>query len=91
MLTKAQTIDHIAKEVGVKKETVEKIYGSLANLIKDGLVAGDDVRLIGVGTLKVATRSARVGRNPQTGEDIQIPAAKVVKFTVTKDLKEALN
>lgn len=91
MLTKAQTIDHIAKEVGVKKETVEKIYGSLANLIKDGLVAGDDVRLVGVGTLKVATRAARVGRNPQTGEDIQIPAAKVVKFTVTKDLKDALN
>lgn len=91
MLTKAQTIDHIAKEVGVKKETVEKIYGSLAKLIKDGLIAGDDVRLVGVGTLKVATRAARIGRNPQTGEDIQIPSAKVVKFTVTKDLKDALN
>ena len=91
MLTKAQTIDHIAKEVGVEKETVEKIYGSLANLIKDGLVAGDDVRLVGVGTLKVATRAARDARNPQTGEDIQTASAKVVKFTVTKDLKDALN
>src|ERR1700756_1409207 len=64
---------------------------AVANAILDALVAGEEVRVSGLGIFKVAARSAREGRNPQTGEAIQIAASKAVRFHAGKAVKDALN
>ena len=64
---------------------------AVANAILDALVAGEEVRVSGLGIFKVAARPAREGRNPQTGEAIQIAASKAVRFHAGKAVKEALN
>ena len=64
---------------------------AVANAILDALVAGEEVRVSGLGIFKVAARPAREGRNPQTGEAIQIAASKAVRFHAGKAVKDALN
>ncbi len=91
MLTKAQIVEHIATEQNITKSAAERIYNCFTQLVTDTLTAGEEVRLNGVGTLKVATRAARTVRNPNTGQPLEIAEARTVKFTVTKDLKDALN
>jgi DNA-binding protein HU-beta len=64
---------------------------AVVNAILDALLAGDAVRVYGLGIFNVAARPAREGRNPQTGETIQIAASKVVRFHAGKAVKDALN
>ncbi len=62
--------------------------GALVSAVSEALAGGDKVTLVGFGTFSVGGRSQREGRNPRTGEKIQIPASKVVKFTAGKNLSE---
>lgn len=89
-MNKADLIKEVSKELNTKKEArnaVESIIESITMALKKG----NEVTLTGFGTFKVAKRKARKGRNPQTGETIQIKATKVPKFTAGKGLKEAVN
>ncbi len=90
-LTKAELIATAAKEAGITKAATEKVLGAVLDSIQSGLVKGRPVTLVGFGTFSIGNRQARKGRNPQTGMEIQIPAAKVVKFRPGKTLKEAVN
>lgn len=88
-MNKSELIDKVANVVGTKKEAqeaVDCVFSSITNAIK----TGDTVTLIGFGTFKVVNRKARKGRNPQTGEQIDIKASKAPKFTPGKALKEAV-
>ena len=90
-ITKAGLVAAAAEESGTTKASTERILNAVLNAIQDGLVTGQPITLVGFGTFSVGDRQARKGRNPQTGEEIQIPAAKVVKFKPGKALKDAVN
>lgn len=86
-MTKTEFVASVAEKTGLTKaaasEAVDAFIGSVVEVVK----AGDKVTFPGFGSFSVATRSARVGRNPQTGKEISIPASKSGKFTPGKDLK----
>ena len=90
-MTKLELIGRMAVAAGISREQAKLALEAFTDGVTESLSAGRDVRLTGFGSFVMAERKAGLARNPQTGEDIQIPEAKVVKFTVTKDLKEALN
>ncbi len=73
------------------KSAAARVFDSMVEIIKSTLKKGDEVAISGFGTFKVKARAARMGRNPKTGESIQIPAKKAVKFRVGKDLKSVLS
>jgi DNA-binding protein HU-beta len=88
-MNKGDLINEVAKAVSTKKEAQEAVDCVLSSITK-ALKKGDTVTLIGFGTFKVVERKARKGRNPQTGEEIDIKASKAPKFTPGKALKEAV-
>lgn len=88
-MTKGEIIDAIAKETGATKTAVEAIYAALINVTGKQAKKGP-FTLPGLGKFTVVTRSARVGRNPQTGEEMKIPAKKAVKFTLSKLIKDKI-
>ena len=88
-MNKGDLINEVAKVVNTKKEAQEAVDCVLSSVTK-ALKKGDTVTLIGFGTFKVTQRKARKGRNPQTGEEIDIKASKSPKFTPGKALKEAV-
>lgn len=90
-MNKTELIERIAQEADISKAAAEKAVNATVDTIKKTLKKGDSVTLIGFGTFSVGKRAARTGRNPRTGEEIKIKAAKVPKFTAGKALKEALN
>lgn len=90
-MTKADLIAAIADDTGLSKKDSETALGSVINAITNSLKDGNDVRLVGFGTFKVSERAARSGRNPRTGEPLDIPASKVPTFKAGKELKEAVN
>lgn len=77
-------------ETGLTKKDATKAVDAVFNAIQDALVKGEKVQLIGFGNFEVRERAARKGRNPQTGEEIEIPATKVPAFKPGKQLKEAV-
>ncbi|MDX1386077.1 MAG: HU family DNA-binding protein [bacterium] len=87
-LTKSQTLDHLSKKTDFTKKDLANVLEEVANLAykesKNGFT------LPGIGKLVLVNRKARMGRNPQTGEPIKIPAKKVVKFRVAKACKDAI-
>ncbi len=89
-MTKTELIDKISSGAGLTKADAEKALNATLNAIKSALKKGQKVALVGFGTFSVAKRKARKGRNPQTGEELRIPATKVPKFTAGKSLKEAV-
>ena len=89
-MNKGDLINEVAKAVSTKKEAQEAVDCVLSSITK-ALKKGDTVTLIGFGTFKVVERKARKGRNPQTGEEIDIKASKAPKFTPGRALKEAVN
>ena len=89
-MIKDDLINEVAKVVGTKKEAQEAVHCVFSSITK-ALKKGDTVTLIGFGTFKVNQRKARKGRNPQTGEEIDIKASKAPKFTPGRALKEAVN
>ncbi len=89
-MNKGDLINEVAKSVSTKKEAQEAVDCVFSSITK-AMKAGDPVTLVGFGTFKVVERKARKGRNPQTGEEIDIKASKAPKFTAGKALKEAVN
>ncbi len=81
---------NIAEEQEISKKQSEAILGDLVTLITKHLKKGDRIRIGGLGILQVRKRAARMGRNPATGEPIQIKASKKVTFRPVKELKEAI-
>ena len=88
-MNKGDLINEVAKVVSTKKEAQEAVDCVLSSITK-ALKKGDTATLVGFGTFKVTQRKARKGRNPQTGEEIDIKASKAPKFTPGKALKEAV-
>jgi DNA-binding protein HU-beta len=88
-MNKGDLINEVAKWVSTKKEAQEAV-DSVFSSITRALKKGDTVTLVGFGSFKVVERKARKGRNPQTGEEIDIKASKAPKFTPGKSLKEAV-
>jgi len=87
-LTKPQIIEAIAQKTSTEKRTVEAILDSLAQLAYEN--AKDEFTVPGIGKLLVVDKKARTGRNPTTGEAIQIPAKKALKFKLSKVAKDAV-
>lgn len=90
-MNKAQLIDKIASGADISKAAASRALDSTLEAISEALKDGDQVALIGFGSFQVKERAARTGRNPQTGAEIQIPAANVPSFKAGKLLKDAVN
>ena len=90
-MNKAELVAQVAKESELSKDAAEKAVDALVKNIERALSEQDTVRIVGFGNFQVAQRKASVGRNPRTGEAVQIPASKVPKFRAGKALKEACN
>lgn len=90
-MNKAELTRFISHKTGVARGEVESVLDWQAKAVADELSGKDgEVTLYGIGKLKTSERAARNGRNPQTGEAIQIPACRVVKLSVAKALKDAV-
>ncbi len=90
-MTKAELIAKIQEKAGLdSKALADRALDATLESIKEALGNGDAVTLTGFGSFKVSTRAARKGRNPQTGQEIDIPASKGVKFSVGKALKDSV-
>ena len=90
-VNKTQLIDKIAANADITKAAAGRVVAAMVASITESLQKGDDVALVGFGTFTVRDRAARTGRNPQTGKEIQIAAAKVPAFRAGKGLKDAVN
>jgi len=90
-VNKAELISVMAEKSGMTKKDSEKALNAFVESVEEALVKGDKVQLVGFGTFEVRERSARKGRNPQTGEEIDIPAASVPAFKAGKALKDSVN
>ncbi|HEP1042570.1 TPA: DNA-binding protein HU-beta [Serratia marcescens] len=90
-MNKSQLIDKIAAGADISKAAAGRALDAVIASVTDSLKAGDDVALVGFGSFTVRERSARTGRNPQTGKEIKIAAAKVPALRAGKALKDAVN
>ena len=89
-MNKAELVTAVAVQAGLSKKDSEKAINAAFDSITAALAAGDKVQLVGFGAFEVKERNARVGRNPKTKEEIQIPASRVASFKVGKALKDAV-
>ena len=90
-MNKSDLIDAIALSADISKAAAGRALDATVDTIADALKEGDQVALVGFGTFQVKDRAARTGRNPQTGEPIQIKASRVPGFKAGKALKDAVN
>ena len=90
-MNKKQLVAKISSTLGQSKADAERTFDSITTIILNELKNDETVKIAGFGTYKVAKRKARVGRNPRTGESIQIAASQKVKFLPAKSLKEMFN
>ena len=90
-MNKAELVAAVAEKAGLSKKDSEKAVNAAFDVIADTLVKGDKVQLVGFGSFETKTRNARVGRNPRTKEEIEIPASRVPVFKVGKALKDAVS
>ena len=89
-MTKAELVEQIAKDAKITKAAANNAINSMITNITKSLKKGQDVTLVGFGTFTVSKRKARKGRNPKTGQAINIPASKTPKFSAGKALKDAI-
>lgn len=89
-MTKTQFVNAVAEKTGKSKSEVAEMVDAVFDTITSTMVSGDSVNITGFGIFRVSDRKAREGRNPRTGETIQIPAKKAPKFRAGKVLKEAV-
>ncbi len=87
----AELVEKVGLATGMPKAAASGMVGALVQTIVDAAMAGDEVRVSGLGVFDVVTREARPGRNPQTGEPIDIPASKALRFRAGKAAKDQLN
>ncbi|MFT7491626.1 MAG: DNA-binding protein HU-beta [Pseudohongiellaceae bacterium] len=90
-MNKAELIDSIAASADIPKAAAGRALDAVIESVQGALQKGDSVALVGFGTFSVKDRAARTGRNPQTGQPIQIAAAKIPNFKAGKSLKDAVN
>lgn len=90
-MNKMELVSNVAEKAGLTKKDAEKAVNALFQSVQEALVKNDKVQMIGFGTFEIRDRVARKGRNPQTGEPIDIPASKNPIFKAGKALKEAVN
>ena len=90
-MNKKQLVNKIATTLSQSKAVAERNFDTIPQIILECLKSDDPVKIAGFGTYKVAKRKARIGRNPRTGEQIQISASQKVKFLPAKSLKDMFN
>lgn len=90
-MNKADLVSAVAEKADLTKREAEKVVNAVFASIEEALAAGDKVQLVGFGTFEVREREARKGRNPQTGDEISIPATKVPAFKAGKALKDTVS
>ena len=90
-MNKQELIENIAASADITKASAGRALDAMIDSVTGALKQGDSVVLVGFGTFNVRDRAARTGRNPQTGEEIQIAAAKVPAFKAGKALKDSVN
>ncbi len=90
-MNKSELIAAIAAKTGETKKDAEATLNAFVNVVSETLVKGDKVQLVGFGSFEVRKRAARKGRNPQTKEEIKIPASKAPVFKAGKALKDLVN
>ena len=90
-MNKTELIAAIAAKTGDTKKSAEEAVNAFVSVVTDSLKKGDKVQLVGFGTFEILQRAARKGRNPQTKEEIKIPASKAPKFKAGKALKDIVN
>ena len=90
-MNKSELIDAIAASADIPKAAAGRALDAMIDSVGEALKSGDSVALVGFGTFSVKERAARTGRNPQTGETIQIAAAKIPGFKAGKALKDLVN
>ena len=89
-MNKNELVAKVADQSGLSKKDAEKALAAVIGTITAALVAGDKVQLVGFGTFETKQREARTGRNPRSGETIEIPAASLPAFKAGKALKDAV-
>ncbi len=89
-MNKAELINAVAEKAGLSKKDAELAVNAVIDSITETLAKGGKVQLVGFGGFEVKERAARMGRNPQSGEEIQIPASKMPVFKAGKALKDAV-
>lgn len=90
-MNKVQLTDVVADKSGMTKKDCAVVVSAVLDAITEALAAGDDVRITGFGSFEVKERAARPGRNPRTGEVVEIPASKYVSFSAGSGLKDKVN
>jgi DNA-binding protein HU-beta len=90
-MNKTELVDALAAKGSISKAAAGNALDSLIEVITETLADGDTISLVGFGAFSVGDRAARIGRNPQTGKELKIPASKAVKFSVGAKLKAAVN
>ncbi|WP_249976736.1 nucleoid-associated protein HU-beta [Vreelandella olivaria] len=90
-MNKSELIEAIAASADIPKAAATRALDAMVESVTDSLKKGESVALVGFGTFAIKERAARTGRNPQTGQPIQISAAKVPSFKAGKALKDAVN
>lgn len=90
VVNKSELVSSVAEKSGLTKKDAEKAANAVFASIEEALSKGDKVQLVGFGTFEVRARAARKGRNPQTGAEIKIAAAKIPAFKAGKALKDAV-
>lgn len=89
-MNKQDLVNKVSEKSGLTKRDAEKAVNATFDAIQDAMAAGDKVSLVGFGTFEVRSRAARTGRNPQTGQEIQIAATTVPVFKAGKSLKDSV-
>jgi len=90
-VNKTDLVSSVAEKTELTKKDAEKAVNAILSSVEEALAKGDKVQLVGFGTFEVRERAARKGRNPQTGDEIEIAAAKVPAFKAGKALKDAVS
>ena len=90
-MNKTELVAAIAEKTELTKKDSEKALKAFIDVVTEELKKGEKIQLVGFGTFEVSERAARVGRNPQTKQEIKIPASKAPKFKAGKALKDSLN
>ncbi len=90
-MNKTELVTAMADKAGISKKDCDAALKAFIDVVTEELTKGEKIQLVGFGTFEVAERAARTGRNPQTGEEMQIPASRAPKFKAGKALKDAVN
>jgi integration host factor subunit beta len=91
VMTKAELVDEVARVVQLTKKQAEMIVNIVFDSIVDSLRAGQKIELRGFGSFRLRSRKSRTGRNPKTGEKVEVPSKKIPYFKPGKELKELIN